>query len=222
MNRLVKKWLTALLAGGLLAGLLMLPAGAEILTEKTYTLIVEGENGQIVSSPDVPAFWEYPLLSAGQGATGGTLTFVNEDKGAVDLKLKAVTLPYDDPQALAYLDALRIRVSRGNTVLYDGPYSRIAEKNGLVIEEKDVPRGGKRSFTIDLFCSFAYEEDPATVTAAVEWSFTASPSTAADTPSASGQSTWVLVAMSVAAGLVILCGIVGALNLTQKRRNRKA
>lgn len=192
-------------------------ASAQTVAEKTLTVISEGDSGRILTEPvDQGAFWEAPSLTAGQGMENGRLRFVNEDKAAVDMRLKAVVLPYGDEEALAYLSALRIRVAQGDRVLYEGPYSRIADADGLVIEEKQIARGESREFAISLYCAFTYTGEP--VDASVRWDFEASPAAAEDTIPAPQQPVWVLVLLCVAGALVILCAVMGILGVTRRRK----
>lgn len=147
-----------------------------------------------------------------------TLRISNEDKGAVDVRLKEVVLPYGDEEALAYLDALRIRVTDGDTVLYDGAYTRIAEEGGLALTVKELPRGSSHTFGIELYCSFGYTGEP--IGLQVRWDWEASPAAVTNDVPAPEQPVWVLVSVCVAGGLVILCGVLGALNLTKRTKKK--
>lgn len=190
---------------------------AEELADKAFVVVGDGVNG-VIPEPDAAAFWECPLLSAGQGRTDGTLRISNEDKGAVDVRLKEVVLPYGDEEALAYLDALRIRVTDGDTVLYDGAYTRIAEEGGLALTVKELPRGSSHTFGIELYCSFGYTGEP--IGLQVRWDWEASPAAVTNDVPAPEQPVWVLVSVCVAGGLVILCGVLGALNLTKRTKKK--
>lgn len=190
---------------------------AEELVDKAFVIVGDGVNG-VIPEPDAAAFWECPMLSAGQARTDGQLRITNDDKAAVDVRLKDVVLPYGDEEALAYLDALRIRVTDGDTVLYDGAYTRIAEEGGLELTVQELPRGSTRTFGIELYCSFAYTGQP--IGTQVRWDWEASPSAVTNDVPAPEQPIWVLVSVCVAGGLVILCGVLGALNLTKLSKKK--
>ena len=82
--------------------------------------------GMIAENPAQAAFWEYPILPAGQTKlTQGTLTIKNNTGRDATVRLEEVELPYDDPAALDYLAALTITIRDGDAVLYNGPYSAI-------------------------------------------------------------------------------------------------
>ncbi len=201
----------------LTAGLCAAGVSAETVAEKTLTVISEGDNGRILSEPgDRGTFWEAPSLTAGQGIENGQLHFVNEDKAAIDMRLTAVELPYGDEEALAYLDALRIRVTNGDQVIYEGPYSRIADEGGLVLEEKQIMRGETRTIGIAMYCAFDYAGTA--TNASVRWEFEAVPSTGTGNVPAQDQPVWVLVLFCTAGALVIICVVAGVLGLTRKRR----
>ena len=92
------------LAAALMA--LLLPASFAVSAEtaqaqRIYTVVSQGNSGQIFKEPQESTFWESPVLRAGEAREDGILRFVNEDKAAVDVWIRAVELPYDDEEALA-------------------------------------------------------------------------------------------------------------------------
>lgn len=122
------------LAAALMA--LLLPASFAVSAEtaqaqRIYTVVSQGNSGQIFKEPQESTFWGVPCAAGWGGSEDGILRFVNEDKAAVDVWIRAVELPYDDEEALAYLSALRLRITDGETVLYDGPYTRAADEGGI-------------------------------------------------------------------------------------------
>lgn len=218
MRRIWKN--TARLAAALLFAV-ALSAGLTVSAEaaqaqRVFTIVSQGNSGQIFKEPQESTFWESPVLRAGEARENGTLRIVNEDKAAVDVWLRAVTLPYDDAEALTYLNALRLRITDGETVVYDGPYTRVADGDGLQLRQDALPRGAQKDYQVGLYCDFAYTGDP--IPCVVEWDIQASPSVIRDDIPAPKQPVWVLVTVCVAGALVILCAVLGATNLTKKRR----
>ena len=101
------------LAAALMA--LLLPASFAVSAEtaqaqRIYTVVSQGNSGQIFKEPQESTFWESPVLRAGEAREDGILRFVNEDKAAVDVWIRAVELPYDDEEALAYLETAKMPI----------------------------------------------------------------------------------------------------------------
>lgn len=78
----------------------------------------------------------------------------------MDVWIRAVELPYDDEEALAYLSALRLRITDGETVLYDGPYTRAADEGGIRLRQDALARGSQKEYRVALYCDFAYTGEP--------------------------------------------------------------
>ena len=151
------------LAAALMA--LLLPASFAVSAEtaqaqRIYTVVSQGNSGQIFKEPQESTFWESPVLRAGEAREDGILRFVNEDKAAVDVWIRAVELPYDDEEALAYLSALRLRITDGETVLYDGPYTRAADEGGIRLRQDALARDSQKEYRVALYCDFAYTGEP--------------------------------------------------------------
>lgn len=210
------------LAAALMA--LLLPASFAVSAEtaqaqRIYTVVSQGNSGQIFKEPQESTFLESPVLRAGEAREDGILRFVNEDKAAVDVWIRAVELPYDDEEALAYLSALRLRITDGETVLYDGPYTRAADEGGIRLRQNALARGSQKEYRVALYCDFAYTGEP--VPCVVDWDVQATPSVIRDDIPAPKQPVWVLVTIGVAGALAILCAVLGATNLTKKRKENR-
>ena len=116
--------LTAFVVG---LAVLTLPAAAEpARRELTLTLEVR-EEATLSRDSATPAFWEWPALSAGQTLTGGTLTLRNTSAYTVRFSLDRVTMPYDDPEVLDYLNAVTLTLRRGDQVLFSDRFVRLAD-----------------------------------------------------------------------------------------------
>ena len=185
------------LAAALMA--LLLPASFAVSAEtaqaqRIYTVVSQGNSGQIFKEPQESTFWESPVL-------------------------RAVELPYDDEEALAYLSALRLRITDGETVLYDGPYTRAADEGGIRLRQDALARDSQKEYRVALYCDFAYTGEP--VPCVVDWDVQATPSVIRDDIPAPKQPVWVLVTIGVAGALAILCAVLGATNLTKKRKENR-
>ena len=106
-----RRWTAAF--GALLCGLLfLLPVQAAEVREKTYALESAGTKTAFRADREEAAFWEYPQLVPGQTLTG-QLTLVNRTGETSAVSLDGVQLPYDDVEALTYLNAVSLRVEKG-------------------------------------------------------------------------------------------------------------
>lgn len=128
--------------------------------EKTLTISKVGSSYQIGRSNDTATFWEFPVLTPGQSRNDGTLTLKSEIAGDAVIDMTKVTLPYDNEEALGYLNALHLHVvdEEGN-VIYDDSYVHIADRdeNGKMNVLKITLKGGEsRTYHIGLSCDFGY------------------------------------------------------------------
>lgn len=110
----------------------------------------------MLSATDAPAVWECPSLQAGEALREpGTLVLTNESNVARTISLDYVALPFDDDDALAYLNYVNITVREGSRVLYDGPYARINDKGGLDLHYALQPKTAV-TLSVDLRCDYAF------------------------------------------------------------------
>ena len=153
--------LAALLAAAILAPSAAAdgaPAGGE--ADKVYRIVEEDGQGEILAEPMEDAFWEYPLLPAGQERTG-RFRVVNGTPRTVALTMTP-DLPVDDREALLYFSNLRVILRQADgTVAYDGPYTGLAA-------------GEAAEYPVTLRCAFSYTGDPETESAPAVWNFQAS------------------------------------------------
>lgn len=68
-------------------------------------------------------------------------------------------LPYDDVEALTYLNAVSLRVEKGDEVLYNGPYVRIAD--ALPQLSTELAPGEGATLDITAWCQYGYDGDVA-------------------------------------------------------------
>lgn len=166
------------LAAALMA--LLLPASFAVSAEtaqaqRIYTVVSQGNSGQIFKEPQESTFWESPVLRAGEAREDGILRFVNEDKAA--------------------------------------------DEGGIRLRQDALARGSQKEYRVALYCDFAYTGEP--VPCVVDWDVQATPSVIRDDIPAPKQPVWVLVTIGVAGALAILCAVLGATNLTKKRKENR-
>lgn len=215
-------FLTALAASVLMG----ISAGAEEPADaKSYTLSeTPQQNGIIKEEPADPAFWELPQVPAGQVLhREGTLTLKNTTGLTADMKLDTVSLPYDNPEALEYLNHLTITVKDGDHVLYEGPYSRINDEGGLRIA-LSLESGAVKTYTIGLRCDFAYTGNLAEASQYIDWMFSASAQADSSSPQPVQEQLprGAMILLCVAGGLVILCAVIGGVRVFLKSRHQNS
>ena len=113
--------------------------------------------------------------------------------------------------------------TQGETILYDGPYSRIAEEGGLELSVENLQPGEVREYTVSLYCDFTYEGDPSLITQQVHWRFQASSSyTVAPEAPSPWDNPALPIVLGTAGGLMVLA-ILGAVirSLVLRRRRKK-
>lgn len=209
------KRLIAAVAAALCGLLLLLPAqAAEETREKTYALGAAGTSLAFRANEEEAAFWEYPQLAPGQTMTG-RLTLVNRSGDTAVMRLDGMILPYDDPEALAYLNAVSIRIAQGDKVLYEGPYVRIAD-GWKAVEFPALPSGEGIVLDITAWCDYGY--DGAVVPGLVTWELGADIADTWEAPAPAEPATWVFWVICGALLVSTACGLLG---LLIKRRRRK-
>ena len=295
----MKRFTSRLLAAVSLLCLLGGSAAAQENDQRAYVLMNQGEAGVTLSTPEEPAFWEYPQIPAGQRRVGGILRLVNNGDKAANMVLSEISLPYGNDEVLAYLGHLNITVAERERatasaeeiaapltttttkstattaptgdgaageetaaedtaaeesateaapteetqapppettvptatadegpitekLLYDGPYSRIADADGLKIEIKDMQPGEVREYVITLQCDFTYEGDVSMVATPVPWEFSATSSYLVTPPRPSlWENPLVAVLLCGAGALIVVIVVVVVVRaiLAKKRRN---
>lgn len=131
------------------------------------------ENGGILSitATHSPAFWELPTLRKGETVSvDGVLTLTNRATETRMLRLDSVEFPYDDPDALCYLNHLQITIKKGDVLYYNGPYSHINNDDGLLLTET-LDAGAEVSYTINLRCDYTYTGSNSAIENTLHWNF---------------------------------------------------
>lgn len=194
---------------------------------KVYSLMMTETEGRIVTTPATPAFWEYPILRAGETLIGeGNMIVKNDSEFTVDMQMEPVLLPYGDNAKLAYLDCLWLTVREGETVIYDNTYAHINDADGgLSLNYVAMTPGEEHTYTITMRCLYDYAGDPYADVAPLVWNFKAQTETTIyEEPQGLPQWAQILV-ISFAVMIVILIIIMivqGILNASRKRKAQKA
>ena len=178
-----RKQLTALLLCLLMLTALTTAVSAERpesmdTLSKTYVLNISETRGSIEASPLTPAFWEYPILRAGEQYAEGTMILCNDSSYTASVELNNITLPYGDEAKLSYLDHLQLTVTEGEKVIYNNTYAHVNdEEGGLKLALEEMAPGEQHTYTIKLRCRYDYKGDPFADVSQVAWLFGASTQT---------------------------------------------
>ncbi len=186
--------------------------------DKVYRIVEEDGQGSILSEPTDFAFWEYPLLPAGQQKSG-SFRVVNNSSRAVSLTMTP-DLPYNDETALTYMAGLHILIEQEDgTPVYEGPYTGLADRVPLISIGK-LGAGESTTYTITLRCPFAYTGDPEMESSAVSWDFHASARIVTE-PAGNPARDWIMLGFIVAAAFLVVGGVLLAVRFVRRRSKTK-
>ncbi len=163
------KRLIAFLCVLLLLGAAALPALA-VGQQAVYVLSQNGTDFSMSQQPGELTFWEAPDVVTGQSRTDGVITLKNDTDRVVDFELSSVSLPYDDPAALTYLNAVTVRLAEGDTVYYQGPFARLSDGERPPVRLSEVEPGETRQICVSIACAFTYEGQAPSYSSLV-WTF---------------------------------------------------
>ncbi len=196
------------------------PESMETLS-KLYVLNISETRGSIEATPATPAFWEYPVLRAGENYIEGTTIIRNDSDYTASMTLNEITLPYGESAKLNYLDHLELTVTEGDQVLYDNTYAHINdEEGGLKLDLEAMAPGEEHTYTIQLRCRYDYKGDPYADVAQVAWLFGASTQTTTFEES-EGLPEWAMLTVIIFAVMIavlILIMIIRAIVRAKKRK----
>lgn len=196
------------------------PENMETLS-KTYVLNISETHGSIEATPATPAFWEYPVLRAGEDYVEGTVVIRNDSNYTASMTLKEITLPYGDTAKLRYLDHLELTVSEGDQVLYDNTYAHVNdEEGGLKLALDEMAPGEEHIYTIRLRCRYDYAGDPYADVAQVAWLFGASTQTTTYEES-EGLPDWAKLTVIIFAVMIVLLILIMIIRAIVSAKKRK-
>lgn len=214
----MKKFLIFALCAVLLC-LIAVPVAAEDNTTQTYKLTVLGDDTPVFNTQNTPALWEKPTLTAGQCmTTSGMLTVQNSTTDEQKIELRTVELPYDNEEALRYLNHVYITVRNSSDILYEGPYSRINDDRDFNLNVT-LAANKKQNYFIDLRCDYLYTGEGLAENDLIKWEFYAVEETMDNTTEPSSFSNPALLEVLVACGItVLLLGAIFVYNRFAKNR----
>ncbi len=221
--------------------------------QKTYTLHMDQYRGEIVSDTQAAAFWEYPVFAKGQRYTvDGLLVIRNDSHMVADVKLDNVSLPYGDEQKMNYLNHLMITVTElsedtatttttaadgtvpaetaptsTETVVFDGPYSRINDvEGGLHLVYENMQPDEEHTYRINMRCLYTYDGDPNTDTSWLKWNFSAHSRMTVIYEEEQGLPEWarltIIIFAATIAVLIVIMIVTGIVSLVKNAKERKA
>ena len=171
---------------------------------QAYKLTILGDNTLVFSTENPPTLWERPTLTGGQYMTAtGSLTVHNTTSANQKIGLRIVELPFDNEEALRYLNYVYITVRSGSKVLYEGPYSRINDDRDFNLNTELGPNKTVEYF-IDLRCEYAYTGAGFTEEDVIKWEFYAVDKTADNTAGSTAFSNPALWEVLFACGIAAL------------------
>ncbi len=184
--------------------LIAAPVAAEDNTIQTYKLSILGDNTLVFSTQNAPTLWEKPTLKAGQYMTvSGMLTVHNCTSTEQKIGLRTVELPYDNEEALRYLNHVYITLRDGSNVLYEGPYSRINDDRDFDLNII-LAANKKKNYFIDLRCDYLYTGEGFAADDLIKWDFYAVNETPKDTEESTPFSDPALLEVLLACGIAVL------------------
>lgn len=143
---------------------------------KVLTISKDGSSYQLGRNNDVATFWEFPVLTAGQSRSDGTLTIKSEIDGDAVIDMTSIGLPYGDEAAFEYLNALHLSVTDAEgKIIYDGSYAHIADlnKEGKLDTIHITLKGGESvTYNIALSCDFGFTGKNSTNGKIIVYSYT--------------------------------------------------
>lgn len=184
--------------------LIAAPVAAEDNTTQAYKLTVLGDDTLVFSAENAPTLWEKPTLKAGQYMTvSGMLTLHNGTSVEQKIGLRTVELPYDNEEALRYLNHVHITVRNGSNVLYEGPYSRINDDRDFNLNVM-LPANKKMTYFIDLRCDYTYTGEGLASDDLIKWEFYAVEEASDDAAETTSFSNSALLEVLLACGVAVL------------------
>jgi len=187
----------------------------------------------------------------------GVLVIRNDSHMVADVKLDGVSLPYGDEQKMNYLNHLMITVTElseetvtaatatsadtepseavppetvtqlTETVLFDGPYSRINDTDGgLKLVYENMQPDEEHTYRINMRCLYTYDGDPNTDTSWLKWNFSAHSRMTVIYEEEQGLPEWakltIMIFAVTIAVLIVIMIITGIVSLVKNAKERKA
>ena len=191
---------------------------AENITQ-CFDLNASGDDKLVFTATNETTFWEKPTLASGQySLITGSLIVRNSTSAEQKVGLRTVVLPYDNEDALRYLNHLYITVRDDSAVLYEGAYSRINDDRDFTMNTV-LPGNSEVEFFIDLRCDYTYTGDGLSEDDMIKWEFYAVPDTNKKADNTSRFSDPALLEVLLACGIAAAL-LAGVFLYDRFRRNR--
>ncbi len=195
--------------------------------ETEYVFSLDEEGYLMERTEGELAFWEAPAVLTGQSVTDGVLTLKNEADRVVDFTLTSVSLPYDNEEALAYLDAVTLVITQGDREIYHAPFTHIMDADRAPIVFSGVQPGESRRLHFSIACDFTYHGSVPSYESLV-WTFKSSVVPLVTQPSSAPiqpipETDWTMIAKIAAMAfgvLVLTCALVAVVRLVRKKIKR--
>ncbi len=199
------KKVSALILCVILLFLMASPAAASN-TAQCFELTLLSDSTLVFTAKNAPTFWEKPTLASGESSlVTGVLIVRNSTAVEQKIGLNTVALPYDNEDALRYLNHVYITVRDDNGILYEGAYSRINDDRDFTMNTM-LAANSQVAYSIELRCDYTYTGTGLSSDDLIEWKFyavTDADETVDNTPGFSDPALWeVLCACGVAVALL--------------------
>lgn len=178
----------------------------DLVAEKGYTAWTE--NGKTaISTRDGVAFWEQPMLGAGQSVQG-ELSLANRSKHLLDVAWDTLALPQKNTPAWQYLSQLQVDIRKGDETLFSGAYTDLPqalEKLTLT----NMPY--RRTQTYTLFISRDFLAQGAAVAVDIPWTFSCTLADVSKGGNGRRVIWWLLILLPLSAllvGMSVYCHVV--------------
>ena len=186
---------------------------------QTFKMMASGSGDVVITAKKPPVIWEKPTLRSGEYMTrSSSLILQNATKNTQIVELETVELPYDNEDALRYLNHLTITVSNGNEVLYKGPYSRINDKDSHFTLQAELPADSQIAYSISLSCDFQYTGTGFDADDQIQWKFRTKTEVSDKADGSEKFTNPILLQVAVALGIALL--LLGALTSYRYFKNR--
>ncbi len=228
----MKQWCAWGVACLLAVALLAIPVGAveDNATDsmdtinKVYSLVMTETAGSISATPETPAFWEYPVLHAGEKfLVDGTMIVRNDGQTVASMVMEPVPIPYGDEAKLTYLDSLLLTVMEGDTVLYHNTYAHINDaEGGLALIYNDMAPGEEHTYTIRMECLFTYPGDVYQDAVPMSWRFSAKAETVTVEEEQKPVASWLWIVLITLVVIILAMIVIMIVQAVMRAKAAKA
>ncbi len=206
----------ALLLTLLLLSVFTLSAAA-VDVQRGWSITDLGQSVAFTPDSQEATFWEWPDIQPGQ-TRKGLLGVSNTTERTVAVYMNGAALPFDDRDALTYLNFVTLTIKNTDgVVLFSDRYVRLADWKAEVGE---LAPNESVTWLIEMHCDFAFDGETA-MPQAIHWQFAGAPQGAMPMPVVPPAETpWVATILAVGAAAVLI-GCVALRWMPKSRKNSK-